>query len=373
MINILYINHETDSLGGCSYSLENMIQSVSGEVKPYILFRDYGLAYEYFVQKGYDCIVIPFKLNILPRNFNYVKYPFRMLYDKWFNFRARRKIADLVAQKSIQIIHSNSSVMTIGIETAMECNIKHVWHFREFQDLDFGMKPFCGMKKFRSFMSKSDLNLSISEAVQKHWGMDKYPNSKVVRNAVMGVDDVCYDKNKEKYVLFCSALLIKTKGVELALQIFNRSQIHKKGYRLVYVGKIVDEPLMSRLHKYIQKNGLEEHVSFVGYQKELTPYIRKATAFLMCSDNEALGRVSVEAMFGGCPVIAKNSGGSKEFINHGYNGFLFNDVGDGAALLGSLISTDCSQLIMNANKTAVELFSKEEFGMMLIRLYRDII
>lgn len=373
MINVLYINHETNSIGGCSYSLENMLQSVRDVVKPYILFRDYGIAYDYFVQKGYECIVIPFKLDILPRNFNYLKYPFRYIYDKWYNYKAYKKIEKLVSLYSIQIIHSNTSVMTIGIEAALKCKVKHVWHFREFQDLDFGMKPFCGMKKFRSFMSKSDLNLSISEAVQKHWGMDKYPNSKVLRNAVMGVDDVYYDKNKEKYVLFCSALLIKPKGVELALQIFNLSLIHKKGYRLVYVGKIVDEQLMSRLYKYIQKNGLDGDVSFIGYQKELTPYIRKATAFLMCSENEALGRVSVEAMFGGCPVIAKNSGGSKEFINHGYNGYLFNDVDDGAALLASLISTDCSQLILNANKTAVELFSKEKFGKMLLRLYRDLI
>lgn len=360
-------------MGGCSYSLENMLQSVRDVVKPYILFRDYGAAYDYFVQKGYECIVIPFKLNILPKDFNYLKYPFRYLYDKWYNYKACKKIEKLVSLYSIQIIHSNTSVMTIGIEAALKCKVKHVWHFREFQDLDFGMKPFCGMSKFRSLMEKSDLNLSISESVQIHWGLDKFPNSRVIRNAVMGIDDACYVENKEKYILFCSALLIKTKGVELALRIFASSQIYKKGYRIVFVGKIVDEVLMSRLYDFIRDNGLKDCVDFVGYKRDLSSYVKNATAFLMCSDNEALGRVTVEAMFWGCPVIAKNSGGSKEFIKHGYNGFLFNNVEDGALMLSSLVDMDCRQVILNANKTAKESFSIEGFGLMMIKLYRDLL
>ncbi len=52
----------------------------------------------------------------------------------------------------------------------------------------------------------------------------------------------------------------------------------------------------------------------------------RAIAFLMCSENEGLGRVSIEAMFYGCLVIGRNSGGTKDFVFDGKTGLLFNDM-----------------------------------------------
>ena len=43
----------------------------------------------------------------------------------------------------------------------------------------------------------------------------------------------------------------------------------------------------------------------------------------MCSDAEAFGRVTVEALKSGRPVIGTRSGGTPELIADGENGFLF--------------------------------------------------
>jgi glycosyltransferase involved in cell wall biosynthesis len=43
----------------------------------------------------------------------------------------------------------------------------------------------------------------------------------------------------------------------------------------------------------------------------------------MCSRCEAFGRVTVEAMKLGLPVIAANTGGSPELVQHGINGLLY--------------------------------------------------
>jgi glycosyltransferase involved in cell wall biosynthesis len=43
----------------------------------------------------------------------------------------------------------------------------------------------------------------------------------------------------------------------------------------------------------------------------------------MCSDAEAFGRVTVEALKSGRPVIGTRSGGTPELICDGVNGFLF--------------------------------------------------
>jgi glycosyltransferase involved in cell wall biosynthesis len=45
----------------------------------------------------------------------------------------------------------------------------------------------------------------------------------------------------------------------------------------------------------------------------------------MCSKNEALGRVTIEAMSRGTPVIGFDNAGTSEIIKHAYNGFLYKE------------------------------------------------
>ncbi len=44
---------------------------------------------------------------------------------------------------------------------------------------------------------------------------------------------------------------------------------------------------------------------------------------LMCSHSEAFGRVTVEAIKFGLPVIGANSDGTRELIREGWNGLLY--------------------------------------------------
>jgi glycosyltransferase involved in cell wall biosynthesis len=55
----------------------------------------------------------------------------------------------------------------------------------------------------------------------------------------------------------------------------------------------------------------------------------------MCSDHEAFGRVTAEALKCGRPVIASRSGGTPEIITDGEDGLLF-DPGDAAALAAAV-------------------------------------
>ena len=48
-----------------------------------------------------------------------------------------------------------------------------------------------------------------------------------------------------------------------------------------------------------------------------------ANVVLMCSDSEAFGRVTVEALKSGRPVVGTRSGGTTESISDGVNGLLF--------------------------------------------------
>ncbi len=73
---------------------------------------------------------------------------------------------------------------------------------------------------------------------------------------------------------------------------------------------------------------------------------------------EAFGRVVLEAMLCGIPVVAEDRGGYASFIRHGENGFLFHDPGDAATQLEALKSDVAlrERIGAAAHETARRLF-----------------
>ena len=95
----------------------------------------------------------------------------------------------------------------------------------------------------------------------------------------------------------------------------------------------------------------------------------------MCSKNEAQGRVTIEAMFYGCPIIGFNSGGTKEIIKDGENGFLYDNEQEAVDRLELLIKDTSinDSLITNAHKTAINSFSIEKYGEKLNLIYQSLL
>ena len=76
---------------------------------------------------------------------------------------------------------------------------------------------------------------------------------------------------------------------------------------------------------------------------------------------EAFGRVVLEAMLCGVPVVAEARGGYASFIRHGENGFLFHDPRDAAAQLDALKSDAALRERIGdaAHETARQLFHQD--------------
>lgn len=99
----------------------------------------------------------------------------------------------------------------------------------------------------------------------------------------------------------------------------------------------------------------------------------KAEAFLMCSENEGLGRVSVEAMFYGCLVIGRNSGGTKDFILNNETGLLFNDMNECVIAMKKAVSDNNETIIQNAQLFAQNNFSIEKYGEKILHIYNKVL
>jgi glycosyltransferase involved in cell wall biosynthesis len=101
--------------------------------------------------------------------------------------------------------------------------------------------------------------------------------------------------------------------------------------RLALVG---DGPHRLALEKYFA--GTNTH--FVGYLtgRDLGSAFASADAFIFPSRTETLGLVLLEAMAAGCPVVAANSGGIRDIVTSGANGYLFDPEDDKGAIAATL-------------------------------------
>lgn len=112
-----------------------------------------------------------------------------------------------------------------------------------------------------------------------------------------------YQKNKKEFYLTASRL-VAYKRVDLLVEAF--SSLPEK--TLIIIGEGVEK---KRLQKKASSN-----VIFLGYlpNQELYSYLGQAKAFLFAA-KEDFGRVPLEAMAAGTPVIAYGQGGVKESVH----------------------------------------------------------
>jgi glycosyltransferase involved in cell wall biosynthesis len=66
-----------------------------------------------------------------------------------------------------------------------------------------------------------------------------------------------------------------------------------------------------------------DKITFCGYKEDIAPLYKIMDLNVLPSLNEGLGLSLIEAMAAGTPCIGANSGGIREIISDGVNGFLF--------------------------------------------------
>lgn len=77
------------------------------------------------------------------------------------------------------------------------------------------------------------------------------------------------------------------------------------------------------LKDLVKKYGLDSTVVFLGEVSDMVSLRSTMDIELMCAIKETFGRVTVEAMRSGLPVIGSNTGGTLEIIQDGVTGLLY--------------------------------------------------
>lgn len=368
---VLFVAHDS-SLYGANQSLLNMISSLSE--KPITITVAVPT-------NGPICKVFD-SLNILYVVLNYRSEIFvdtDLLKDKFLNklrflnnlirnHFAYNKLKKLHFDKNFDIIHSNSSVVAIGEKFAFKNNIKHIWHLREYIDLDHKVQVYGGLEKYKIRIQNSENILCITNGIAKHFGVEK--KAFILRDAVRKNSEKVYRKKDSNYFLFCGSLQ-EGKGVEIALEAFSRFKNENMKLLIAGTGTLRYETYLKQIVSELKINS---KVQFLGFRDDIDSLMYNAKAFLMCSKNEALGRVTPEAMLNFCPVIGYNNAGTADIIENYKNGILYDNINGLIDILNRIVESDIDlELITkNAFVYAVENFLEDSFGSKLYEYYRKL-
>ncbi|WP_338658621.1 glycosyltransferase family 4 protein [Paraclostridium sordellii] len=362
-MNILYISHEKD-LNGASRSLLGIIDELSQKKFNIYVLTSYidGKFIEELKKRNVNIIYSRYLRWIIykPKNkfkWNIKKMIFKIL--RLVNIYTILKTSLYVKKYNIDIIHTNSSVIDIGAYISKLSNIPHIFHIREFGEEDFNMYPIYNKKRRLDFINKnSEKIIVISKAILDKY--KKYFNDEKIKLVYNGIDERFLNfkssKIKEEYTAMIAGRIEEAKGQKEAILAIN--ELKNKNIENIKL-KIIGSGEKLELNKLINHYGLQDFIEVRDYCDNLFEVRKNIDFELVCSKNEAFGRVTIESMMSSNPVIGSNTGGTKELIIDGFNGFLY-ERGNYKDLAEKIIRLIDKNEIEKISKNAFK-YSKEEF------------
>jgi glycosyltransferase involved in cell wall biosynthesis len=121
-----------------------------------------------------------------------------------------------------------------------------------------------------------------------------------------------------------AGVLTPLKGIDVLLEAFREIRLLGRDARLVIVGRSEEPAYAATLRTRVITLGLNDRVAFIGElsQEALARHMARATVFVLPSYSEGLGRVLLEAMAVGTPVVATRVGGIPDVVEDGVTGCL---------------------------------------------------
>lgn len=386
-MKIVYILSLTNEYGGASKSflllLKNMISRL---VEVIVVVPDRNGIYNTLVELGCEVCVLTYRNNTYPRSKTLKEkilfFP-RLIARLIVNNRASKKLAVYLKGKNVDIIHTNVSVINIGFNAARELNIPHIYHFREYGDLDFNLHYF---PTWSSFYKKIDVQgsyaISITKGIQRHHHLHGKDTSCVIYNGIFDKESYSEKTEKKPYFLFAGRIEYP-KGLDLLLAAYiEYARKVATPYKLLIAGGVVEHLYYAELKRLVSDNQLSDKVIFIGERTDLDVLMSEASAVVVPSRNEGFGRCMPEAMFYHSLVIGHNTGGTKEQMDNGLEltgeeiALRYDTVGELVECLVKVTTEpqqSFSSIIKRAFYTVNTLYQSEVNAEKIYTFYNDII
>jgi glycosyltransferase involved in cell wall biosynthesis len=177
---------------------------------------------------------------------------------------------------------------------------------------------------------------------------------------------------REARLIVAVGRLVPIKGYDVLLRAMPEVLAALPESRLVIAG---DGDLKDALQREAEALGLSRAVSFLGARSDVPTIIQAADLMVLPSLNEGMGRVLVEAMALGKPIVASHVGGVPHVVVDGETGLLVPPSDPPAlarAIVALLGDPERSRAMGEAGRRrAMEEFSLAVMEERILALYRD--
>ena len=331
-----------------------------------------------------EAVISPFELSSHALGFdNFWCIQSRRSYSTgWFyraarvayrNYKRRKSLTALLASRGVNLVHSNSSWISIGAYASRQLGIPHVWHLREFGVADYACYPDFGLTYQKKSIRAAGMSICISAAIRDHYfeASCNPKNFKIIYNGVekktiiekrlFEYISAGHSRDQAVFTFASIGLLHECKGHEIVIEAFARLLKNQFQSRLLIAG---DGPFENELRKLVSNLGLNNSVRFLGKVVDMKSVYGIADAVVVASKAEAMGRVTVESMAYGLPVIGRNSGATPELVRDGVTGLIFDGTADDLSKKMTLLIQSpilLREMGVASLKDALEKYSIEKY------------
>jgi len=251
----------------------------------------------------------------------------------------------IILRERIDIVHVNNSlgINFPSIVAAKVLGVPVVAHLRSFEEV------YPLQRMAYGYVNKS---IAITKAVERFYRA-RFAWHDQIEMIYDGIDEdeirvTNPDCLKAEYGIYGSgivtvgiaAIFMNWKGIDVFIRAMEMVKAACPEVRGFVVGDCLpgDSAYKEFLFELSRELNVDDVVHFTGFRKDVYDVFSSLDIVVHASTSpEPFGRVIIEAMALGRPVIATALGGPLEIIKHGHNGFLI-EPGDPAALAEAIIN-----------------------------------
>jgi len=375
---ILFISHSPHK-NGAEICLLTLIRNINRKLfDPVVVFPSLGPLVEDMERIGVKTYVTPLE--------RWIRYTFDdPVMDFDLNERTQN-IVNIIGQESIDIVHTNTSVILEGAIASRIKNIPHVWHVHEFLKGHPDLTPCIPLTLVYWFISQLSRKIvCVSNFVRTQFEQIAEPEQLVtIHNgseeqmiSSLGKDIVPRNPNDDKPIIAVTlGLLSKGKGYATLLEA--ASILHNRNYNIkfLWLGGAEKQSVREFMVR-VKELGLKNSVFYCGFRNDAASILQNSD-FLICpSQLEALPMSILEAMSFGKPVVTTDCGGVSECVVDGETGYVVpvNEPTKMAERISDLIKDDEKRKVLgeNALRHFEKNFTAKVFAEKFEQLYLEIL
>lgn len=269
------------------------------------------------------------------------------------------------ALRGFDVVVGNTATLAVGALAARLAGIPHVWYVHELGDTAHGVRLDFGRAPSREIIGGlSQRTWATSRFIARRFGSILGGAVDVIHPAPrpMATTPMAPRRAACEVVVVGSVTAGKRVADVVAAVVALKAAGHDIHLRVV--GRANEDALAA-----VNAAARDDAVEVVGHHDDVAPFINGADVLVSAAVDEAFGRVLVEAMVAGKGVIASDSGGHGEIIEHDVSGLMF-PPGDVPALTARLAAW-CGDATLRARLARGAQARLPEFGRE--RLRRDVL